>query len=211
MVEPEMAFAQLPDLIGLAEGLLQHVVSRCLLVLPQEMAYFAAHGGSSLAQWERVAQSPLHVMSYTEAVDRLSRQAGLPGVCWGQDLGSEHEKWLVAQVQGPVAVVEYPAQIKSFYMKASCDPRTVQAMDVLVPGVGELIGGSVREERLEPLLARMAALGMDPAQYGQYLDLRRYGSVPHGGFGLGFERLIAYLAGLSSVRDAIAYPKTAAG
>jgi asparaginyl-tRNA synthetase len=209
MVEPEMAFASLADLIQLGQGLLQHVVARCLEKLPDEMAYFASQGGRSVSDWEQFTQIPFMVMPYTEAIERLSSQSELPPVAWGQDLHSDHEKWLVAQAQRPVVVVDYPAQIKSFYMKPSADGRCVEAMDILVPGMGEIIGGSVREERLEPLVERMKALGMDPSQYGQYLDLRRYGSVPHGGFGLGFERLVAYVAGLPSIKDAIAYPKTA--
>ena len=210
MVEPELAFASLPDLIQLGQGLLQHVVAKCLERLPGEMAYFATQGGRSVVEWEGFTQTPFLVMPYTEAIERLSGQSDLPPVLWGQDLHSDHEKWLVAQAQRPVVVVDYPTQIKSFYMKPSLDGKTVEAMDILVPGMGEIIGGSVREERLAPLVERMEALGMDPSQYGQYLDLRRYGSVPHGGFGLGFERLVAYLAGLPSIKDAIAYPRTAA-
>lgn len=209
MVEPEMAFATLSDLAQLSEGLLKHVVRACLTQCSQEMASFAAEGGRSLAQWEQFLREPFERMTYTAAV-RLLEQ--LPGpftypVSWGVDLQSEHERALVSHVGKPVVLTDYPADIKAFYMKASSDGQTVAALDVLVPGMGEIIGGSVREESLEALDARMLGLGMDLSAYSAYRDLRRYGSVPHGGFGLGFERLVAYLAGLSSIKDAIAYPR----
>lgn len=213
MIEPEMAFATLSDLQQLAQGLLQHCVAQALERLPAEMAYFAQAGGRSIAQWEQFIQEDFQVVPYTEAIERLqaSGVAFDTSVSWGVDLQSEHEKWLVEHIGRPVIVVDYPAQIKSFYMKAGADGRTVEAMDILVPGMGEIVGGSVREEDLGRLERRMEALGMDTQAYAQYLDLRRYGTVPHGGFGLGFERLVAYLAGLSSIKDAIAYPRFAGG
>lgn len=213
MVEPEMAFATLADLVSLAQGLLQRCAREALDRLGPDMQAFAHAGGTSISQWEKFAHEPFCVMTYSDAITELSRcdQSFQTPVAWGMDLQSEHEKWLVAHAGRPVAVVDYPTAIKSFYMKASEDGRTVQAMDILVPGMGEIIGGSVREDDADRLDARMRALGMDLGEYGQYRDLRRYGSVPHGGFGLGFERLVAYLAGLGSIKDAIAYPRVAGG
>lgn len=211
MVEPEMAFASLPDLIQLAQGLLQHVVQVCLSHRRPELEWFASQGGRSILDWEALALASFEVITYTQAIEYLlqSQEHFEDIVEWGMDLRSEHEKWLVAQWGRPVVVTDYPSGIKSFYMKTDAEGKTVQAMDVLVPDMGELMGGSVREEDLTRLTARMKACGMDIEEYTQYLDLRRYGSVPHGGFGLGFERLIAYLTSASSIKDAIAYPKTA--
>lgn len=213
MVEPEMAFATLDDLVRLAQGLLQRCAREALDRLGPDMHAFAQAGGTTVSQWQQFACEPFCVMSYSEAIDQLLRggEAFQVPVAWGMDLQAEHEKWLVGHVGRAVAVVDYPAPIKSFYMKASEDGHTVQAMDILVPGMGELVGGSVREEDLGRLDARMLALGMDLSEYAQYRDLRRYGSVPHGGFGLGFERLVAYFSGLASIKDAIAYPRVAGG
>lgn len=213
MVEPEMAFATLDDLQVLAQGLLQHCVRAALERAGGEMAYFAQHGGRTIAQWEQFADEDFLRVTYTDAIEQL-QQSGCAfdvPVEWGMDLQSEHEKWLVEQAGRVLVVVDYPAQIKSFYMKASQDGCTVEAMDILVPGMGEIVGGSVREEDLDRLVRRMQDLGMDTQAYAQYLDLRRYGTVAHGGFGLGFERLVAYMAGLSSIKDAIAYPRFAGG
>ena len=153
-------------------------------------------------------------MSYTEAIAALQRATGAGRefefpVVWGSDIQSEHERYLTEEfVGGPVIVMNYPKEIKAFYMRQNDDGRTVAAMDVLAPGIGELIGGSQREERLELLDARMEQAGLDRAHYGWYLDLRRYGTVPHAGFGLGFERTVAYVTGLSNVRDVIPFPRT---
>jgi asparaginyl-tRNA synthetase len=150
-------------------------------------------------------------MDYTEAVRILesSRQKFEFPVKWGTDLQSEHERWLCEQhVKGPLVLVNYPKEIKAFYMRLNDDGRTVAAMDVLAPGIGEIIGGSQREERLAVLDARIVEAGLDPEAYGWYRDLRRYGTVPHAGFGLGFERTVAYVTGLANVRDVIPFPRT---
>jgi asparaginyl-tRNA synthetase len=213
MVEPEMAFADLPDIIDLSQGLLRSCVSRCLSKLPEEMAYFASQpGGTPLAQWEQFVEQDFEILTYTQAIEQLKAAPASfsSQAIWGMDLRSEHEKWLVEHTGRTIALVDYPSDIKSFYMKQSADGRTVEAVDILVPGLGEIIGGSVREDDLSRLASRMQQLGMDCSQYQQYLDLRRYGSVPHGGFGLGFERLVAYVASLPSIKDAIAYPRVAA-
>lgn len=210
MVEPEWAFATLDDLVGLAEGLLKAAVTACLARCPAEMALFAREGGRSLQEWEAFLATPFARLTYTEAVERLRARVGfVQPVTWGMDLQSEHEKALVEEVGGAVAVTDYPEGIKAFYMKTSPDGKTVAAVDILVPGMGELVGGSVREERLAALDARMTAMGLSLDAYGAYRDLRRYGTVPHGGFGLGFERLVAFLSGVPSVKDSIAYPRAA--
>ena len=206
MIEPELAFATLEDLIALSDGLLRHAISTALEKLPQEMALFEKLGGRAISDWSTLSQTHLEVMTYTQAIEMLKPH--FDGVEWGMDLHSEHEKWLVAQVQKPLALTHYPAAIKSFYMKEGED-RTVEALDILVPDMGELIGGSVREHDYHVLTHKMKKMGMPLDEYTQYLDLRRYGSVPHGGFGMGFERLVAYLSSAASVKDVIAYPKVA--
>jgi asparaginyl-tRNA synthetase len=209
MIEPEMAFATLDDLIALAEGLLKAVVQHCLTHLAPELAHFAQEGGRSLESWETFLAEPFGRLTYTEAVEQLSQApSGTFSVLadWGDDLQAEHERWLVAQAGRPLAITHYPKDLKAFYMKDAED-GTVEAMDLLVPGMGELIGGSVRESDLTRLEARLRSAGLDPAAYTSYLDLRRYGKVPHTGFGLGFERLIAYLSGASSVKDVIPFPR----
>lgn len=210
MVEPELAFADLQDLMGLAEGLVKATIAHALAHLPEEMALFEEMGGLGVEQWQRMVDHPFACLTYTQAIARLtgSEQAFETPVVWGDDLHAEHERWLVEDAGCPVFVTDYPAGIKAFYMKPAQDGRTVAAFDLLVPRVGELVGGSEREEDLERLVERMTACGLDPAQYGDYLDLRRYGTVPHGGFGLGFERLVAFLSGMPSVKDAIAFPRT---
>lgn len=213
MVEPEVAFVDLADLMELSEGLVKHCIAHCLAHLPEEMALFAQEGAPSLEAWEQMIQAPFARVSYTEAIALLERSdvAFSTPVAWGDDLHAEHERWLVERLGGPVFVTHYPADLKAFYMKETEGGRTVAAMDLLVPRVGELVGGSEREEDLERLSARMRHHGLDPADYAEYLDLRRYGTVPHGGFGLGFERLVAFISGVASVKDAIAYPRTAGG
>lgn len=210
MVEPEIAFAQLPDLMDLSEALVKHCLAYCLSRLPAEMDLLAAHGAPPADHWRQMIERPFVRLTYTKSIDLLtsSTHRFVAPARWGMDLHAEHEHWLVDHVGGPVFVTDYPADIKAFYMRASDDGRTVAAFDLLVPGMGEIIGGSEREHIHARLAERMRAMGQDPDGYGQYLDLRRYGSVPHGGFGLGFERLVAYVAGLPSVKDAIAFPKT---
>lgn len=209
MVEPEMAFATLLDIVSLAERLIKHVARECLAKLPAEMDFFAQAGGWPLEQWDMFVESDFKQMTYTDAIRIISSSdiSFLTPVSWGMDLHAEHEKALVSLVGAAVIVTDYPEGIKPFYMKVSSDGCTVAAMDILLPGVGEIVGGSLREDCLAMLDVRMRAMGLDPSSYESYRDLRRYGSVPHGGFGLGFERLIAFLAGVPSVRDAIAYPR----
>jgi asparaginyl-tRNA synthetase len=163
-----------------------------------------------VSRLERLVETPFARIDYAEAIEILKRSGRsfeFPAE-WGADLQTEHERYLTEEhVKGPVVVMNYPEAIKAFYMRLNDDGRTVAAMDVLAPGIGEIIGGSQREERLDVLDRRMAQFGIEPAHYEWYRDLRRYGSVPHAGFGLGFERLIVYLCGLSNIRDAIPYPR----
>jgi len=165
---------------------------------------------NAISKLENFINAPFEQIDYTEAVQLLQnsgRKFDFP-VEWGLDLQTEHERWLTEEHIGrPVVVTNYPEHIKAFYMRLNDDGKTVAAMDVLAPGIGEIIGGSQREERLDVLDARMAQFGLDREHYGWYRDFRRYGSVPHAGFGLGFERLVVYVCGLSNIRDAIAYPR----
>ncbi len=212
MVEPEIAFADLADNADLAEALLKSVFKALLEARAEDMAFFDQRIEKGLlTKLEGIVASEFVRMDYTEAIAVLERAKAkfeFP-VQWGVDLQSEHERYLTEQhAQKPVIVMNYPKGIKAFYMRVNDDGRTVAAMDVLAPGIGEIVGGSQREERLEVLDARMAEIGVDAAHYGWYRDLRRYGSVPHAGFGLGFERTLAYATGLANVRDAIPYPRT---
>jgi asparaginyl-tRNA synthetase len=212
MVEPEIAFADLSDDADLAEALLKHVFKALLEERPQDMAFFDERIEKGLvAKLQGIVESQFVRMDYGEAIsilERTTEKFEFP-VQWGMDLQSEHERFLTEKhAKKPVIVMNYPKGIKAFYMRVNDDGRTVAAMDVLAPGIGEIIGGSQREERLEVLDARMAELGIDREHYGWYRDLRRYGSVPHAGFGLGFERTIAYVTGLANVRDAIPFPRT---
>jgi asparaginyl-tRNA synthetase len=165
---------------------------------------------TAISKLESFISAPFERIEYTDAVTLLQKSGhkfDFP-VEWGLDLQTEHERWLTEQHVGrPVVVMNYPEQIKAFYMRLNDDGRTCAAMDVLAPGIGEIIGGSQREERLDVLDARMAQFGLDPAIYGWYRDFRRYGTVPHAGFGLGFERLVVYVCGLQNIRDAIPYPR----
>ncbi len=212
MVEPEIAFADLADNATLAEALLKHVFRTVLAERAEDMAFFDERVEKGLiAKLQAIVDSEFVRMDYAEAIAILGRakQSFEFPVTWGVDLQSEHERYLSeAHVCKPVIVLNYPKAIKAFYMRANDDGRTVAAMDVLAPGIGEIIGGSQREERLDVLDARMAAAGLDREHYGWYRDLRRYGSVPHAGFGLGFERTIAYVTGLANVRDVIPFPRT---
>ncbi len=212
MVEPEIAFADLADNASLAEALLKHAFHALLDERPEDMAFFEERIERGLiAKLEGIVASEFVRMDYGEAVsvlERAKQRFEFP-VQWGADLQSEHERYLTETHAGkPVIVMNYPKGIKAFYMRLNDDGRTVAAMDVLAPGIGEIVGGSQREERLGVLDARMAELGVDASHYGWYRDLRRYGSVPHAGFGLGFERTLAYATGLANVRDAIPFPRT---
>ncbi|HEY6863174.1 MAG TPA: asparagine--tRNA ligase [Burkholderiales bacterium] len=212
MIEPEIAFADLADDAALAERLLKYVLKAVLDERPDDMAFFDERIEKGIvAKLQGIVDKPFVRMDYTEAVRVLegSRQKFEFPVRWGTDLQSEHERWLCEQhVKGPLILVNYPKAIKAFYMRLNDDGRTVAAMDVLAPGIGEIIGGSQREERLAVLDARIVEAGLDPETYGWYRDLRRYGTVPHAGFGLGFERTVAYVTGLANVRDVIPFPRT---
>jgi asparaginyl-tRNA synthetase len=212
MVEPEIAFANLADDANLAEALLKHIFKAVLTERPDDMAFFEERIEKGvIAKLQAIVDAEFVRMDYAEAIEVLGRakeKFEFP-VQWGIDLQSEHERYLTERhAKRPVIVMNYPKGIKAFYMRLNDDDKTVAAMDVLAPGIGEIVGGSQREERLEVLDARMKASGLDPAHYGWYRDLRRYGTVPHAGFGLGFERTVAYVTGLTNVRDAIPFPRT---
>ncbi|HEY6008338.1 MAG TPA: asparagine--tRNA ligase, partial [Geobacteraceae bacterium] len=212
MIEPEMAFADLAADASLAEEFLRYLCRFVLDACGEDLAFFNRQVDPGLIdRVERVADATFAVMEYGEAIERLKR-ATVPfqfPVEWGLDLQTEHERYLTEQVVGgPVFVINYPKEIKAFYMRQNDDGRTVAAMDLLVPKVGEIIGGSQREERLDLLTDRMAEAGIDPASLWWYLDTRRWGSTPHAGFGLGFERLIMYLTGMENIRDVIPFPRT---
>ncbi|MDR0689644.1 MAG: asparagine--tRNA ligase [Spirochaetaceae bacterium] len=211
MIEPEMAFARLEDNMTLAEDFLKFLLATVLKDNAEDIAFFEAHIEKGLSGVLRsVMDSPFVHMTYTDAVAELEKNANTFEFkpFWGCDLQSEHEKFLTETVaRGPVIVTDYPREIKAFYMKMNDDGKTVRAMDVLVPRLGEIIGGSEREENLKALEERIRSLGMDLEDYSWYLDLRRYGSVPHTGFGLGFERLIQYVTGMANIRDVIPYPR----
>jgi asparaginyl-tRNA synthetase len=211
MVEPEIAFADLTENANVAEAFLKYLFSAVLAERADDMAFIAERvQKDAISRLEAFIDAPFERIDYSEAVRLLqnaSHKFDFP-VEWGLDLQTEHERWLTEQHVGrPVVVMNYPEHIKAFYMRLNDDGRTVAAMDVLAPGIGEIIGGSQREERLDVLDKRMAQFGLDPAHYGWYRDFRRYGTVPHAGFGLGFERLVVYVCGLSNIRDAIAYPR----
>lgn len=210
MVEPEIAFADLADDVQLAEDFLKSIYRDLLDRRGDDMAFFDQHVQKGVvARLEKLVDSEFTRMDYTEAVSKLEKSGQKFDfqVKWGVDLQSEHEKWLTEHVGGPVAVVNYPKDIKAFYMRVNDDDRTVAAMDVLAPGIGEIIGGSQREERLDVLDARIEEMDLEVEHYGWYRDLRRYGTVPHAGFGLGFERAIQYATGVDNIRDVIPYPR----
>ncbi|MCK9487926.1 MAG: asparagine--tRNA ligase [Xanthomonadales bacterium] len=211
MVEPEIAFADLAATADVAESFLKYVCKAILDERGDDMAFFAQRvDKQAIARLEAIVSTPFERIDYGAAVEILKRAPktfDFP-VEWGMDLQTEHERYLCEQhVRGPVVVTDYPEQIKAFYMRMNDDGRTVAAMDVLAPGIGEIIGGSQREERLDRLDARMVQFGLDPADYQWYRDFRRYGTVPHSGFGLGFERLLVHVCGLTNIRDAIPYPR----
>ncbi|ORM69240.1 asparagine--tRNA ligase [Pantoea rwandensis] len=212
MLEPEVAFANLDDAAALAEAMLKYVFKAVLEERADDMAFFAERvDKDAIARLERFVTTDFAQVDYTDAVDILlkSGQTFENPVSWGVDLSSEHERYLAEKhFQAPVVVKNYPKDIKAFYMRMNEDGKTVAAMDVLAPGIGEIIGGSQREERLDVLDARLAEMGLNKEDYWWYRDLRRYGTVPHAGFGLGFERLIAYVTGVQNVRDVIPFPRT---
>ena len=212
MIEPEMAFADLSDDMDVAEAMIKHIVNTVMDKCPDEMAFFNSFVDKGLVERLRhVASSDFARVSYTEAVELLKQNNEKFDykVEWGCDLQTEHERYLTEQVfKKPVFVTDYPKDIKAFYMRLNDDGRTVAAADCLVPGIGEIIGGSQREERIDVLEARMAQLGLNPEDYWWYLDLRRYGSCRHAGFGLGFERMVMYLTGISNIRDVELHPRT---
>ena len=211
MIEPEIAFADLNDDADLAEAFLKYLFRTVLDERGDDMAFIAQRvQPEAITRLEKFIAAPFERIDYGEAIGLLQKSGqkfDYP-VEWGLDLQTEHERWLTEQHVGrPVVVMNYPEHIKAFYMRLNDDGKTVAAMDVLAPGIGEIIGGSQREERLDVLDARMDQFGLDREHYGWYRDFRRYGTVPHAGFGLGFERLIVYVCGLANIRDAIAYPR----
>ena len=211
-VEPEIAFAELPDVIEVAEDMIKTVIREVLDKCPDEMKFFDDHFEKGvIAKLEDLISNEFGVISYTDAVKLLqeSGQEFTYPVEWGCDLQTEHERYISETVfKKAVFVTDYPKEIKSFYMKQNPDGKTVAAVDLLVPGVGEIIGGSEREGDYDKLVAAMKERNMNLDLYTDYLDLRKYGSVPHGGFGLGFERLIMYVTGITNIRDVILYPRT---
>ena len=212
MIEPEMAFADLQDLMRVEEDMLKYIISYVLEHAPEEMAFFNQFVDKGLLdRLNNILNNDFGRITYTDAVALLEKhndQFEYP-VSWGCDLQTEHERYLTEVVfKKPVFVTDYPKDIKAFYMKLNPDGKTVAAVDCLVPGVGEITGGSQREDNYELLKARIEELGMNPEDYGFYMDLRKYGSCRHAGFGLGFERCVMYLTGISNIRDAIPFPRT---
>ena len=212
MIEPEIAFADLSDDMALAEEMLKYIISYVLEEAPEEMAFFNQFVDKGLLdRLHHVLTSDFGRVTYTEAIALLephNAEFAYP-VHWGSDLQTEHERYLTEVVfQRPVFVTDYPKEIKAFYMKLNPDGKTVAAMDCLVPGIGEIIGGSQREDDYEKLSARIRELGMKPEDYAFYLDLRKYGSARHAGFGLGFERCVMYLTGMGNIRDVLPFPRT---
>ncbi len=211
MIEPEMAFCELDGNVELAEAFLKHVFSRVLERCPDDMAFFNERIDSTVLETlHHIVETPFERLRYGDAIQILERSGEsfeFP-VQWGADLQSEHERYLTEKhIRKPIVVTDYPAAIKAFYMYLNDDERTVRAMDVLVPKIGEIVGGSQREHRLDRLERRMAEQSLDRAAYWWYLDLRRYGSVPHSGFGLGFERVVQFITGMANIRDVIPFPR----
>jgi len=212
MLEPEIFFADLNDDMKLAEEMIKYMITYVLQELPEEMEFFNKFIDPTLLErLNALVNSEFKKMTYTEAVDVLlqSGQKFDYPVKWGIDLQTEHERYLTEQVvKGPVFLIDYPKDIKAFYMRLNDDQRTVAAMDLLVPGIGEIIGGSQREERLDLLTAHLKEFNLNPEDYAWYLDLRKYGGAKHAGFGLGFERALMYLSGMANIRDVIPFPRT---
>jgi len=212
MVEPEIAFADLDDNAALAESFLKYILSALLNERSDDLRFFAERiDKDCVRRLETFVSASFERMSYTDAItalEKAGKRFEFP-VHWGMDLQSEHERWLTEEhVKAPVVVMNYPKEIKAFYMRMNEDGKTVAAMDVLAPGIGEIIGGSQREERLDDLDRRLGELKLDPQHYSWYRDLRRYGTVPHAGFGLGLERTIIYATGMANIRDVIPFPRT---
>ena len=212
MIEPEIAFADLEDDMMLAESMLKYIISYVLEHAPEEMAFFNQFVDKGLIErLEHVRNSDFARVSYTEAVKLLEKNNSKFDykVSWGADLQTEHERYLTEKVfKRPVFVYDYPKEIKAFYMKLNEDEKTVAAVDCLVPGIGEIIGGSQREDDYDKLLLRIQELGLREEDYAFYLDLRKYGSARHAGFGLGFERCVMYLTGMQNIRDVVPFPRT---
>ena len=212
MIEPEIAFADLEDDMELAEAMLKYVIRYVMEHAPEEMQFFNSFVDKGLIErLNHVVNSEFGRVTYTEAIELLEKNNDKFDykVYWGCDLQTEHERYLTEQIfKRPIFVTDYPKDIKAFYMKLNEDGKTVAAMDCLVPGIGEIIGGSQREDDLEKLTGRMQELGLKEEDYGFYLDLRKYGSVRHSGFGLGFERCVMYLTGMGNIRDVIPFPRT---
>ena len=215
MIEPEMAFADLNTYMDTAEAMTKYVIRHLLKTCPDELAFFNQFMDKGLIErLKLVESSEFGRISYTDAVEILKKNNDnfQYKVEWGTDIQTEHERYLTEQVfHKPVFVTDYPKEIKSFYMRLNDDGKTVAAADLLVPGIGELIGGSQREERLDVLLDRMHELGLKQSDYEWYLDLRRFGTVKHAGYGLGFERLIMYVTGIANIRDVLPFPRTCGG
>ena len=211
MVEPEMAFCDLEENIDLAEEFIKGILAHTLKDCRDDMDFLSRFVDKDhISTIDDIINSSFEHITYTEAVEILSkaREGFEFPVEWGKDIQSEHERYICAYFKRPVVVTDYPKEIKPFYMKVNEDGRTVKAMDVLLPGIGEIIGGSQREDDYEPLLKRIKETNLDPADYWWYLDLRKYGTVVHSGFGLGLERLIQFVTGLSNIRDVIPFPRT---
>ena len=211
-VEPEVAFAELPDIIAIAEEMIKYIIADVMEKCAPELDFFEARFEKGLKEkLQSVLTSDFAIVDYTTAIEQLlssGKEFEYP-VAWGCDLQTEHERYITEELyQKPVFITNYPKDIKSFYMKQNPDGKTVAATDLLVPGVGEIIGCSEREADYDKLVAAMEARGMDMAAYKDYLDLRRFGSVPHSGFGLGFERILMYVTGMQNIRDVILYPRT---
>lgn len=213
MVEPEMAFVDLNGIAAVAERYIKYMITCALAECPDELEYLEARSDNNkgLVRFlQQVCDEPFARITYTDAIKEL-QQATITfeeDPVWGMDLGSEHERYLAEQVYlKPVIITDYPLAIKAFYMKANPDQKTVAAMDIIVPGIGELVGGSQREEDYNVLVDKIKALGLDIDSYKEYLDLRKYGTVPHSGFGLGFERMVRFVCGLENIREAIPFPK----
>jgi asparaginyl-tRNA synthetase len=212
MIEPEIAFADLNDDMTLAEEMMKYLISYCLENVPEELEFFNSFVDNTLLErLNNIVNSEFGHLTYTEAVEILEKNNSnfeYP-VEWGTDLQTEHERYLTEKIfKKPVFLTDYPKDIKAFYMRLNDDGKTVAAMDLLVPGVGEIIGGSQREERYDLLAGRMDELGLDQEDYKWYMDLRKYGGTKHAGFGLGFERAVMYLTGMSNIRDVVPFPRT---
>lgn len=212
MVEPEVAFADLSDNMDLAEDMIKYIINYAMENAPQDMAFFNEFIDKGLLdRLQNIVDSDFERISYTEAINLLkkSKETFQYPVEWGMDLQTEHERYITEKVYGkPVFVTDYPKDIKAFYMRLNEDGKTVAAMDLLVPGVGEIVGGSQREERYDLLLSRIREMGLEEEEYKWYMDLRKYGGVKHAGYGLGFERIIMYITGMSNIRDVLPFPRT---